>query len=94
LIDTGRIEALAAAARPLEPDAGARAALMKAVAAHAERFLESLPERSTYHGSSGGVPPVFVEEPGTIERALAHVAEHIEEALAALAEAVGALEAE
>ena len=69
---------MAAAARPLEPDAATRRALMSAVTAHAERFLEDLPERPTYDGASGGAPPIFAEGPGEIEHALAHIAEHVE----------------
>ena len=76
--EAARIKALAAAARLLEPDAATRHALMTAVTAHAERFLEGLPERPTYDGASGGVPPNFAEGPGEIEQALAHLAEHVE----------------
>jgi glutamate/tyrosine decarboxylase-like PLP-dependent enzyme len=73
-----RLEALRAAARPLEPDAGERAALMAAVQAHAERFLESLPERPTYVGGGVSAEPVFADAPGAVEQALAFVAEQIE----------------
>lgn len=70
---------MAAAARPLEPDADARATMMAAVTAHAERFLEGLPERPTYDGAGGGVPPAFAETPGAIETTLAHIARHVED---------------
>ncbi|MFD1612348.1 pyridoxal phosphate-dependent decarboxylase family protein [Sphingomonas tabacisoli] len=72
------LDALRAAARPLEPDAGERAALMAAVHAHAERFLESLPERPTYVGGGVSAEPGFADAPGSIDVALAFVADQVE----------------
>ena len=52
MIETLRrdIESLAAAAAPLEPDAAARASLVRRAAAHAEEFWESLAEAPSNRG--------------------------------------------
>jgi glutamate/tyrosine decarboxylase-like PLP-dependent enzyme len=78
LIDTAELERLQAAARPLEPDASERQALMAAVQAHAERYLEELADGRTYHEAGGSHDPSFPEQPGTVEAALRFVGERIE----------------
>jgi glutamate/tyrosine decarboxylase-like PLP-dependent enzyme len=78
LSDRARLEALATAARPLEPDADERAALMVAVQAHAERYLEALPGAPTYRVGPMAAPG-FPDAPVRIGDALAFVSEQIEQ---------------
>lgn len=66
------------AARPLEPDAGERAALLKAVGAHAERFLEGLAEGPTYRELPIGEVS-FPDQPQPIGAALGFIAEQVEQ---------------
>lgn len=69
--------ALEAAARPLEPDAAERAALMGAVQAHAEHYLEGLASSPTYNVSPAR-DPAFPDSPVSVEQALAFIREQIE----------------
>ena len=59
------LAALAAAAAPREPNADARAALIKLVAGHAEDFLGGLDAAPTYRkwdpGVAAGLEPEFAE---------------------------------
>jgi glutamate/tyrosine decarboxylase-like PLP-dependent enzyme len=72
------LQALAAAARPLEPDAQARAALMTAVQAHAERYLEALCAAPTYRTGSLAAPG-FPDAPVQIGDALGFISDQIEQ---------------
>jgi glutamate/tyrosine decarboxylase-like PLP-dependent enzyme len=78
LSDRERLEALAAAARLLEPGAEERAALMAAVQAHAERYLEALGDAPTYR-TGPGAAPTFPDAPAGIDEALAFVSDQIEQ---------------
>jgi glutamate/tyrosine decarboxylase-like PLP-dependent enzyme len=78
LSERERLQALAAAARPLEPDAGERAALMAAVQAQAERYLQALPEAPTYRTGAMAAPG-FPDRPAGIDDALAFVSDQIEQ---------------
>ena len=48
------LDALERDAAPLEPDAEARASLLRAVGSYAEQFLETLPDRKAYNAASTG----------------------------------------
>jgi glutamate/tyrosine decarboxylase-like PLP-dependent enzyme len=72
------LQALAAAARPLEPGAEERAALMAAVQAHAERYLQALPDAPTYRAGAMAAPG-FPDAPVGIDDALAFVSGQIEQ---------------
>lgn len=76
--DRARLQALAAAARSLEPDTAERAALMTAVQTHAERYLEALPTAPTYRAGPMRAPG-FPDAPVGIEEALAFVSDQIEQ---------------
>ncbi|GAO39552.1 putative aromatic L-amino acid decarboxylase [Sphingomonas changbaiensis NBRC 104936] len=76
--DRARLQALAAAARPLEPDHAERAALMAAVQAHAERYLDALPDAPTYRVGPVAAPG-FPDAPAGIEEALAFISDQIEQ---------------
>lgn len=77
-MDRAGLEALAAAARPLEPDAAERAALLEAVAAHAQRYLEGLAAAPAHVPGAATAMPAFPDSPVAIERALRFVADQIE----------------
>jgi glutamate/tyrosine decarboxylase-like PLP-dependent enzyme len=78
LSERERLETLAAAARPLEPGADERAALMAAVQAHAERYLQGLPDAPTYRTGAMAAPG-FPDAPVGIDDALAFVSDQIEQ---------------
>ncbi|HST36670.1 MAG TPA: aminotransferase class I/II-fold pyridoxal phosphate-dependent enzyme [Allosphingosinicella sp.] len=70
----GELEALRAAAAPLEPDAEARGTLAGLAFEHAQAFLGGLDEGATYSGWDGALDPSFAEagrDPAAVLAALA-----------------------
>jgi aromatic-L-amino-acid decarboxylase len=76
MIEAARAELarLQAGAAPLEPDRGERAALAAAAIAHAQRFIEGLPDGPTYRGwadsPAESLDPEFPEDGRPAEAAL------------------------
>jgi glutamate/tyrosine decarboxylase-like PLP-dependent enzyme len=73
-----RLEALAAASRPLEPDTAERAAMLRAVEAHVATYLDGLATAPAHVPGEATAAPAFPDRPVPIEQSLAFVADQIE----------------